>query len=132
VINKSRIVRLDCTCDGPRRKPSLEMTADDHRAIGSTPPKVLKDNPKKTLAETMADDALRAYVRKAISAAADMHAYAMSGNARAIALAKSLRDEILNRDVAYLRDIGRLPHEYSDLDPALTFALPAERQGDSS
>jgi hypothetical protein len=47
----------------------LEMTANDHYAIGSTPPKILLDNPGKTLLlETMNEAELRAFIAEEVTA----------------------------------------------------------------
>ena len=116
--------RIDSVCGESYRKATLEMTAEDHRSIGSTPPKVLKDNPDKTLAETMDDAALHGFVRDAVAAIAQMHADAMSGDARTVARFKEVRDGFLLRDVGYLRAIGRLPSEFVGFDPMVAFALP--------
>ena len=109
-------------------KANLAMTAQDHRAIGSTPPLALKDNPHSTLAETMTDEALRAFVQNEVAAAAEMYAEAAQGDARMITSCVAIRDGVLGRNFGYLRDIGRLPPEFADFDPRLRFALPKKRR----
>ena len=102
------------------------MTADDHRAIGSTPPKILRENPCKTLAETMDDQALHAYVCNEVDAMTEIYLNARDGNTRTVARFRELRDRFLGRDLVYLREIRRLPPEFSGFDEIPTFLLPEE------
>ena len=106
-------------------KADLEMTAADHVAIGSTPPPALTENPQQTLAETMDDRALRAFLQKAVEATGEMYVTAVSGDARIVALFRLVRNRF-SRDLDYLRDIGRIPPEFTNLDPSREFALPEE------
>lgn len=106
-----------------RDKANLEMTEDDHLAIGSTPPVELRRNPGKTLAETMDDTRLRSFIVGEVEATKEAFDRAKAGDERQKELTELLRDGFLSPNVAYLREIGRLPAELADLDPATRFAL---------
>jgi hypothetical protein len=111
---------------GPRDKANLEMTLDDHYAVGSTPPKELVQNPGKTIAETMDDTALLEFVRKEVETVADVFEMAKKGGEREKDLLHTTRDGFLTPNIVYLRQIGRLPLEFADLDPMTKFALGDE------
>jgi len=109
----------------PRAK--LAQTLAHHRIIGSTPPLELVQNPGKTLAETMIegndDTALLKYVLTEIE---DIRVIWESAKAGDLQMAKALRlgrDGYLAPNIAYLREIGRLPAELTDFDPKVEFAL---------
>jgi hypothetical protein len=107
----------------PHNKAKLEMTFADHVAIGSTPPQDLIDNPGKTFAETMDDDVLLSFLRKGVEGVAEALEMARHGGQREKNFLETIRDRFLTPDIAYLREIGRLPAEFADLDPATKFAL---------
>lgn len=106
-----------------RNKANLEMTANDHLAIGSTPSRILKENPGKTLAETMDDQEIQRFILDEINTVSEMHEEAKDGKEVAINVFKVVLDEFLIPNIQYLRSIGRLPKEFTDLDPATKFAL---------
>lgn len=60
-------------------KAKLAMTAEDHKAIGSSAPRELVENPGKTLAETMDDDKLLASIRYEIESTCKIHREIMEG-----------------------------------------------------
>jgi len=109
----------------PHDKANLEMTLEDHLALGSTPLQVLRNNPGKTLAETMNDAELSAFIRREVEMVAEVFERAKrSGDQRDNeTLLRIALDGFLVRNIAYLREIGRLPTEFADLDPVARFAL---------
>jgi hypothetical protein len=108
------------------RKAGLEMTADDHWAIGSTPHQVLRDNPGKTLLETMSEESFRDFIFGQVESVEESHRGALTGNPLEIKLLKVLLEGMLIPNIEYLREIGRLPQELEGLDPQTKFALPAK------
>ena len=108
----------------PRKKANLERTLEDHIALGSTPPKLLRDNPGKTHAELLSDDELQKWMVDEVAMIAEVHHGATAGDEQEKkALALGLRAYLIP-NLAYLREIGRLPKEFEDLDPLTKFALP--------
>jgi hypothetical protein len=107
----------------PERKAYLAMTAEDHRAIGSTPFQILTDNPGKTWAETMNDEELALHVLKEVTSVTEVYEKAKNGDSREAQILKIIRDGYLVPNIAYLRSIGRLPAEFKDMDAAAKFAL---------
>lgn len=110
----------------PHDKANLEMTLDDHRALGGTPPKELVQNPGKTVAETMDDATLLDFVRKEVETVAEVFEMAKKGGERERDLLHTTRDSFLAPNIVYLREIGRLPAEFAGLDPVVKFALGDE------
>jgi len=93
----------------------LSLTAEDHRAIGSSPKENLKDNPEKTVAELMTDEEILKtlnYWKKTI----EEEAQGLYVEHNAL---KSLAHEFSKRfkaTILYLRSIGRLPKEFENFD----------------
>lgn len=102
----------------------LEQTLEDHLAIGSTPLKVLEDNPGKTLAETMDDAALKEFIMEQVAAVRVSHSAALSGDPVDIKIFKIQFEQFLAPNILYLRKIGRLPSGLADLDLVKEFSLP--------
>ena len=99
-----------------RDRANLEMTLEDHIGVGSTPPHALVENPGKTLAETMGEDALRVFILTEINIARRVHADVMNGEKNKENVLKTVRDDFLLPNIRYLRRIGRLPEEFKDTD----------------
>jgi hypothetical protein len=103
----------------------LAMTAEDHKARGSTPPQVLIDNPGKKLHETMDEKELRYFMADQYMVVTAQHRRALGGDPREIQILGTVRDGFLVPNLIYLKEIGRLPEELEDIDPTTAFALPS-------
>ncbi len=103
---------------------SLAMTAADHRRVGSTPVQILSDNPDKKLHETMDEQQLRSFIAVEVMAFVGQYQRALGGNAREAKTLKSQLENYLAPNIAYLKEIGRLPEELEGFDPQVAFALP--------
>ena len=106
-----------------RQKAGLAMTAEDHLAMGSTPLQVLIDNPGKTWIETMSDAELREFIMKQVADTTEQYERAKTGDKFESRVLEIQLSNFLAPNIAYLREIGRLPTELADLDPAKKFAL---------
>ena len=111
--------------DSPERRSPLAMTALDHKTIGSTAPKVLVDNPGKKLHQLMESSELRTYMALAYMVTAAQYRAALRGKQQEKLILQRAREQFV-LDLAYLQEIGRLPEELEDLDPAMVFQLPAK------
>lgn len=100
----------------------LAWTAVHHRAAGSTVPKVLQENPGKTLAQTMSAAEIGDYLNSAVESVTYCHTVAKSGDQNAIHFLHIVRT-MLSNHIAYLQDIGRLPAQWKGYDPQVVFAL---------
>lgn len=87
---------------------SLSLTAEDHKAIMSTPSKILTDNPGKTSAEAMSDEEITDWLVKTETFLEEMKTLA------------GIDEEVKNRNIReaeeelkatkrYLQTIGRMP-----------------------
>jgi hypothetical protein len=110
-----------------KKKAGLEMTAQDHLDIGSTPLKVLVDNPGKTYLETMTEDQLRAFIFDQVSGVEETHEGALKGDPMETKILRLLLRGFLVPNIEYLRRIGRLPKELKGLNPKKKFAIPRKR-----
>ncbi len=88
----------------------LSLNAEEHHAIGSTPPEELDANPGKAHYEVLTE----AQIEKMISAAIKM---ASSDDPRALSggFVKAESDW-LERTIPFLRSVGRLPEKYKNFD----------------
>jgi len=84
-------------------KPSLLRTAQDHRAEGSGPPKILVENPDKCRAELFNDDQLLAYLRENQNAVEKIKKKQMG---------LEYFIETYQADLKYLDSVNRLPEEF--------------------
>ena len=104
----------------------LAGTLATQRAMGSTPSQLLIDNPTKTVAETMDDAELKAYIIKEIDDARERYKlgpnYDSQYNPRGKEIMK-LQVTLLKENIKYLREINRLPTELMDFDPEKEFPL---------
>jgi len=110
-----------------RRMAGLEMTADDHLARGSTPLREQTDNPGKKWHELMDDERLRNFIAEQFMVVMTQYRRALTGNPQEMQIFKVQLDGFLAPNLAYLKEIGRIPDELKDFDPATEFALPAAR-----
>lgn len=101
----------------------LAMTAEDHLAIGSTPSKDLSDNPGKKFHELLNDEALRNFIANEVMTLAVQHQRALSGDPREVKLLEVQLNGFFAPNIAYLKEIGRIPEELRDFDPETAFAL---------
>jgi len=102
----------------------LEMTAEDHLSRGSTPPKYLTDNPGKKWHELLDDEQLRNIIAEQVMVVTAQHRKALSGDSREARILDVQLNGFLAPNVVYLKEIGRLPKELEDFDPAEAFAVP--------
>jgi hypothetical protein len=102
----------------------LAMSAEDHLSIGSTPMKELRDNPGKKWHELMDDQRLRNFIADQVMVVTAQHRKARKGDPREVQLFRLILDSYLAPNLAYLKEIGRLPDELQELDPATDFPLP--------
>lgn len=108
----------------PIKKAGLEMTLADHLAIGSSPEDVHRENPGKTFAETMDDDALKDFIMRELNNVRYSHKLALEGDPVERKIFKKQFELFLAPNIEYLRKIGRLPKELADLDLEKEFSLP--------
>lgn len=101
-------------------KAKLAMTDEDHRSIGSTLSPALKANPGKTLAETMNDLELHSFLRAEFDGVNEVFAGVKAGTLPLRAL-ETVRDSFFLPNIQYLKEIGRLPAEFADIDFAKEF-----------
>lgn len=107
----------------PTPRAALARTLANYRGIEASAPENLQQNPGKTLAETMDDEALRLYMHDAIEALVSMQEIVESGGEdNRPYLEKALRERVAP-DMEYLRSIGRLPAEF-DFDIYKRFHVP--------
>lgn len=84
----------------------LGVTAQDHRAIGSTPPDELELHPGKTLADLMTDDAIALWIAEQAISIKELSGPELAGNISAQRIAEESQNhmEVTRR---YLESIGR-------------------------
>src|SRR4051812_16959335 len=109
------------------QKSMLARTLADYRGIEVSAPEPLKENPDKTLAQTMSDEALHTYLQEAVDALTLLQESVESGGKGDHPRLERNIKEYLAPDIAYLRSIGRLPPEF-DFDPYRRFGLKAPRR----
>ena len=97
-------------------KAGLAKSANDHRAIGSTPPSILLEDPDRTHASFLNDVELSAWMGDEVDGCRAVVDAAKAGNASAKGQLRLLLDHYLRPDFEYLRSIGRLPPEFVGLD----------------
>jgi hypothetical protein len=93
-------------------KGLLQMTAEDHRAIGSTPPyQIMIDNPTKTLGELWDETQIKNYLERQLESLPEL-----------ISLKPEVADNLrprLKADFEYLKSIGKLPREFEHYEDNL-------------
>jgi hypothetical protein len=92
----------------------LSATSEDHAAIGSTPPKILLENPGKNKAELMSDSEILFWLDENIGQYKNFFS-ATESSPFIESYLPSLRSE-LNATLEYLKTIDRLPDEYKEYD----------------
>ncbi len=102
----------------------LAMTAEDHLKIGSTPPTWLTDNPGKRWHESFDDQALHNWIAESVMFVAAQHQKALGGNEREVRILGTQLNGFLGPNLAYLKEIGRLPEGLEEFDPQVAFAVP--------
>jgi hypothetical protein len=105
------------------RKAPLSITAWDQKMARKDVNPRLSAEPHKPLAEVMSDEELLEYVSRDIVHIANLHAEARKGSFKCKRTLVAVRDTRLIPDMIFLRQIGRLPAEWSDFDPVSRFAL---------
>lgn len=85
---------------------SLGISPEDHKAIGSTPPQRLLDNPGKTLGELMSDDEINKWIEETEKAIEEFSGLEETNSFVKSAL-PALREE-LELGKKYLKSINRL------------------------
>jgi len=103
---------------------SLAQTLADHKKMGSTPSQILKDNPGKTLAETMSDEQLKVFILKQVNDVREQYGPAIIGGELERKILKIALNYLVP-NIEYLRKIKRLPAELKDFDPKKEFSLPS-------
>jgi hypothetical protein len=84
----------------------LGVTAEDHHAIGSTPPDTLESNPGKTLADLMTDTDIALWVAEQESGIKELLGPEFEDNAGAQRVVQQSRKHI-EATAKYLASIGR-------------------------
>lgn len=100
------------------------MTAQDHLDRGSTPPKYLTDNPGKKWHELLDNEQLRNVIADQVMVVTAQHRKALGGSRRDAQILEIVLTGFLEPNIAYLKEIGRIPAELEDFDPVEAFALP--------
>ncbi len=92
----------------------LGITAEDHQIMGSAPLEKMAANPKKTMAELMDDEELLVFLRQQQE---DIEKYSAEEDQKSRAIQDFLRIKKRNLEfsIKYLKEIGRLPKEFSEL-----------------
>ncbi len=98
-----------------KKMSTLEMTARDHKIIGSTPPSEMIAEPDKTLAELMTDEEILAYLREEKEGLEDFSKDKYKKNSFVKSSLPGLKRD-LKLSIEYLRKIGRLPKEFEDFE----------------
>lgn len=96
-------------------KSALEVTVDEHKAVGSSPPKLLEDNPGKNLADLMSDEEILQYLEESEEAIGILKKEAPGIGPQW----EKVRDRDIIRmkvTLKFLEEIGRLPDKYKDFD----------------
>ena len=110
-----------------RSKAQLAMTAEDHEQQGHVPPPILKDNPCTTLEQVLtASHGLTDFIGHQVCDTKESYESAIRGNGSDKKFLCVMLDYFLGPNIAYLREIGRFPQEFADLDPHTRFAIPAK------
>jgi hypothetical protein len=86
----------------------LSLTAQDHKDMGSTPSKELKENPDKAQYEIMSDEKITKLLDDAIECMSD-ETLIKSG------FAKSQKNFFIV-SLPYLKSVGRLPAKFENFD----------------
>lgn len=101
------------------RKSPLAMTAEDHRAIGSTPPEILQKNLGKTMAELMTDEEILLFLeglknrQQKITEGLARLPKRKSWEHLALQTQKEANKDNFKLSLKYLEEINRLPKEFS-------------------
>ncbi len=106
-----------------REKAGLEMTLEDHVAIGSTPTPDLLANPGKAPAEFMSPNQLKAFIMAQVEGCREQFERALTGDKREIHIFNLVFGHFLGPNIRYLRRIKKLPPELKNLR-LKDFALP--------
>ena len=111
-----------------RNKAQLAMNAGDHLKEGHSPPPILLGgNSGLTLEEVLTRcESLVVFIQHQIRDTDESHKSAQSGNGTDKITLHVMLDYFLGPNIAYLREIGRLPPEFTDLDPFVRFSLPSK------
>jgi len=96
-------------------KAPLAQTREHHEAIGSSAGSREPEDYRKTPAEMMNDEELRAYVDKELQTIREEHAKLESKCAGHTDMFRMIRDKFLMVNLRYLKEIGRLPDGF-DID----------------
>lgn len=100
---------------GRRLKSGLAMSAEDHWAIGSTPPNlILLEDPRKSFFELLGPEGVKAYILDQVNAAREMHALALAGQRWAIQGLPTIL-KMLWKNLLFLRRKKKLPPELEGL-----------------
>lgn len=92
----------------PPKKSLFEMTAEDHQAIGSTPPAVLIENPGKRLLDVVSDQEILDHLRGEADGMAKLEKL---GSTQVENYKNRLRETL-----RFLKLVGRLPKEFENYE----------------
>lgn len=93
------------------------VTAEDHRAIHSTPPDALAEHPGKTLSELMSDQEIGVWVAEQKKS---LEEFLVDSEFRESELGKHYLPSAISKlktTLWYLKSVSRLPEEFKDFDP---------------
>jgi len=93
----------------------LAVTAEDHRAISSTPPEILELNLGKTEVELMTDEEILGKLKKWQQDIQEFSQEKYQSNSFVTSILSNRKHD-LKVSIVYLRSIGRLPKEFEDFD----------------
>lgn len=96
---------------------NLGVTAEDHKAIGSTPPKILIENPGKSLGGLMSDEEIISWLERSKGSIASF--VGKSPDPYKEEQWKRLRGENIEemkRTLKYLEQIERLPKDFKNFN----------------
>jgi|SRR5680860_508153 len=86
------------------------MTAEDHKALGSTPDDVLKDNAGKALHELLSDDEIEEYIEGAIQTIKENDENLQENGYL------DIQRNFLRVSLPFLKSINRLPEKFADFN----------------
>lgn len=84
------------------------LTAEDHKAMGSTPDEILKENPGKAAYEVLTIERIEELLDSALDAMHDKRSIE-TGYAKA-------SSDFFKCSLPFLRSVGRLPKKFEDFD----------------
>jgi hypothetical protein len=96
-------------------KGPFSMTAQDHKDLGSTPPKILKENPGKTIPDIYPNEKLEQDLQMWLNGWRKYVQPEYMNSASARSYSRMLSKRIL-ASIRYLRSINRLPEQFKDFD----------------